>query len=46
MFADADFKEIQSKDPDHGELAYSVTGIMDFQYSNKISHEYDLHGPR
>lgn len=41
-----DWKELHTKDTQSAEDGYSVTGIMDFQFSNKISHEYDLQGPR
>ncbi|KAK2596464.1 hypothetical protein N8I77_013354 [Diaporthe amygdali] len=40
-----DWKELHTKDTQSAEDGYSVTGIMDFQFSNKISHEYDLQGP-
>ncbi|KAL1883305.1 Type I Iterative PKS [Diaporthe australafricana] len=40
-----DWKELHTKDTQSAEDGYSVTGIMDFQFSNKISHEYDLRGP-
>lgn len=40
-----DWKEFQTREQ-HGAGMTSVNGHADFMMANKISYEYDFHGPR
>lgn len=40
-----DWQEFQSRDTQDGHI-YKITGCADAIMSNRISYEYDFHGPR